>query len=92
MRELREEYGCEGIIEEALPPQSFYQVLPDGSGKHWITLPYIVRVRRSEVKLNEPESMMEIAWHRLQDLPTPLHTGTKENLSALAVYFQKFIS
>ncbi len=90
-REILEEYGCTCVIEEALPPQSFLQTLPDGSQKHWITLLYIVQVDRSEVKLNEPESMTEIGWYKLNELPSPLHTGTKENLSALEGNFRKFI-
>jgi 8-oxo-dGTP diphosphatase len=89
-REIREEYGCESIIETALPPQSFLQTFPDGSKKHWITLPYIVRVHRTDVKMNEPESMTEIGWYRLTDLPSPLHTATKAELSVLTEYFKKF--
>ena len=91
LREIKEEYGCDGIIEEMLPAQSFFQTLPDGTGKHWITLLYIVRVNREEARLNEPESMTEIGWYRLNELPSPLHAGTKENLTVLADYFKKFL-
>jgi 8-oxo-dGTP pyrophosphatase MutT (NUDIX family) len=89
-RELSEEYGCSGSIEEALPPQSFLQVLPDGTKKHWIILPYIVLVDRLEAKMNEPESMTEIGWYKLNELPSPLHAGTKEDLAALERHFRKF--
>lgn len=89
-REILEEYGCSCSIEEALPPQSFLQTLSDGSKKHWITLLYIVSVDRSEVRMNEPESMTEIGWYKLNELPSPLHTGTKENLTSLEGYFRKF--
>lgn len=91
LREIKEEYGCEGIIEEMLPAQSFFQTLSDGMGKHWITLPYIVRVNHEEAKLNEPESMTEIGWYRLNDLPAPLHAATKRELMVLAKYFEKFL-
>ncbi len=91
-RELLEEYGCTGSIEEALPPQSFLQILPDGSQKHWIILPYVVQVDRLAVKMNEPESMTEIGWYKLTDLPAPLHTGIKKELVALEEYFRKFIT
>ena len=91
LREIKEEYGCDGVIERTLPPQSFFQTLPDGTGKHWITLPYIVRVSRDEAKLNEPESMTEIGWFRLNDVPEPLHTATARELRVLAKYFEDFL-
>lgn len=91
-REILEEYGCTASIEEALPAQSFLQILPDGSQKHWITLPYIVQVDRLDVTMNEPESMTEIGWYKLNELPSPLHAGTKENLAALEGCFRRFIT
>ncbi len=73
-RELLEEYGCTGIIEEVLPPNSCLRE-QNGVKTHWLILPYVVKVNRSEVKMNEPESMDEIGWFTLSNLPKPLHSG-----------------
>ncbi len=88
-RELKEEYGCEGIIEEAAPPKSFS--LDNGERKiHWIILRYFVRVNRDDVKLNEPESMTEIGWFKVNNLPSPLHSGAKTDFENLKDYFKKY--
>lgn len=72
-RELQEEYGCAGVIDEALPVRSRIRQHGDVA-THWVTFPYIVRVNRDEVKMNEPDMMTEIGWFRLDDLPQPLHS------------------
>ncbi len=90
-RELREEYGCEGEIEEVLPPNSCVTNRPDGTKTHWVILPYIVKVVRSEVKLNEPESMDEIGWFPLSNLPSPLHPGVASDLAQYTNELKKFL-
>ncbi len=89
MRELTEEYGCSGAIDAALPINSY--IRGEGEDKrHWIIVPYIVRVDRLQAKLNEPESMDAIGWFTLQDLPDPLHSGVKADIEMYRSYLQKY--
>jgi 8-oxo-dGTP diphosphatase len=90
MRELLEEYGCTGTIDEALPPNSY--IREDESNKrHWVILPYIVKVKRDDAKLNEPESMTAIGWFKMSDLPEPLHSGVKSDIEMYKEYFKKYL-
>jgi len=85
LREVKEEYGCDGIINQALPAKSTV----NESG-HWITLPHIIQVDETETKLNEPDKADEIGWFTLDALPSPLHSGTilflKEHRELLEKY------
>lgn len=74
-REVREEYGCNVVIEEALYPQQLFRELADGTKTHWIYFPHIVRVNPAEVAIGEPEKISEIGWFALSDLPSPLHSA-----------------
>lgn len=74
LREIKEEYGCDGIIEEQLPPISVVRER-GGTVTHWLAIPFIVRVRAKEAKKNEPEYMTEIGWFKLDKLPYPLHSA-----------------
>ena len=91
LREIKEEYGCEGKIEEKLPPITLLRNNRDGK-THWLAVPYIVRVNSSEAKLNEPESQDEIGWFRLDELPHPFHTGAMSILEAYQDRFKKYIA
>ncbi len=89
MRELAEEYGCVGSIEERLPPNTYLRV--DGNERrHWVIIPHIVRVKREDAKLNDPESMTEMAWFKLDFLPEPLHSGVKSDIERYAASLQKY--
>ena len=74
LREVREEYGVEGVIEHTLPAISLRRE-HNGSQTHWIALPFVIRIPRAEVRIGEPEYISEVAWHTLDALPDPLHTG-----------------
>src|SRR5690242_13897261 len=52
LREVKEEYGCDGKILEALPPYSVNR-MHEGSPTHWIAIPFVVLVDPNEVKNNE---------------------------------------
>lgn len=88
-REVKEEYGCEGIVEEALPPKTFISD-QDGVKRHWIILRFFVKVDPKEVRLNEPESMSDIGWFRVGNLPSPLHSGAKVDFDTLKEYFARY--
>jgi 8-oxo-dGTP diphosphatase len=89
MRELKEEYGCSGTIDETLPINSY--IRSDGEDKrHWVIIPYIVKVNPEEAGLNEPESMDAIGWYRLDALPEPLHSGMKMDVEMYKEYLKKY--
>lgn len=89
-RELQEEYGCSGEIEEMLNPSSFI-TSDNGKTKHWVAIPYVIRVKRDDVRIGEPENMTELGWFRLDNLPAPLHPGVKADLDANWKLLQKYI-
>lgn len=73
LRELEEEYGCGGQILEVLPAISV--VREEGLRSHWLAIPFIVRVKHDEVRLNEPLKMLEMGWFDLNNLPHPLSSA-----------------
>lgn len=52
----------------------------EGQKTHWISMEFLVRVDPSQVKNNEPHKFDDIAWVRLDNLPTPLHSMTPLSL------------
>lgn len=86
LKEISEEYGCTGLITKKLP---YYTLFRNNNGKntHWLALPFFVKVKKEEAKNNEPESIDEIKWVKLNNLPEPLHQGVKK---ALALYEKEF--
>lgn len=74
LREVREEYGCKGEILQELPAIS---VVRRNKGKktHWIALPFVIRVKKNEVKNNEPRKIDELGWFDFSHLPKPLHSA-----------------
>ena len=74
LRGIKEEYGCDAMIEEVLYPGEAFRSLADGTKTHWIYFPHIVRVNPAEVIIGEPNSMDEIGWFTLDNLPAPLHS------------------
>lgn len=91
-REVREEYGCEILeITEVLPVTS-WKTKVAGQDSHWLTVTHIVKVDRNEAKLNEPRSMSEIGWFRLDNLPSPLHKGIDQKMEIFFnSHFKKYI-
>jgi len=89
LREIQEEYGCAAEIDEQLPPLS---VLREHNGKptHWVSVDFIARVKPNEVVLGEPESMDEIGWFRLAELPTPMHSMSGKRVTLHHEIFEKY--
>lgn len=92
VRELREEYGCEGIIEQQLPPFTMFRET-DGVPTHWVSVGYIIRVDPAQVRIGEPASMDELKWFRLDALPENIHSTVPKRLSipAQRVFFKRFL-
>lgn len=91
LREVHEEYGCEGVILEKLPP---YTLLREHNGMktHWVAIPYLIRVDSAHVTNNDPEKIDEIGWFDLDSLPSPLHTGMRHALKTYRILFEKYAS
>lgn len=71
--EIREEYSTDVLDFEFL---GFRDVHREHNGKrtHWIALDFKVLVDRAKVKNGEPHKFDEVAWFRLDKLPSPLHS------------------
>lgn len=89
LREVFEEYGCTGEIQERLPSHDIFRE-NNGVKTHWVAVPFFVKVDPSQVKNNEPEKIDEIGWFTLDNLPTPLHTGFAFTLNTYKEYFDKY--
>jgi 8-oxo-dGTP diphosphatase len=88
LRKLKSQYRVEPINHEQLPACS---ILIDINGQptHWLGVPFIFQVDRDQVRIGEPEKMVEIGWFSLDTLPEPLHPGATFVLQQHHDYFQK---
>lgn len=89
LKEVREEYGCDGKILEQLPAKSILRE-HDGKKTHWVATPFVIKVDPKKVRINEPEKMDELGWFTLDKLPTPLHTGLSQTLEWLGKRMDKY--
>lgn len=74
LKEIREEYGVTGIIQEALPPHTLFRK-HNNQNTHWMIFPFFVLVNPKQVTINDKDKIDEIGWFTLKNLPSPLHTG-----------------
>ncbi len=91
LRELKEEYGCSGVIEHVFHPLSIHRQW-DGKQTHWITFPYIIRINPNDAIITEPEAIDELGWFTLDALPDPLHSGFEKTFKTYENEFKKFIN
>lgn len=89
LKEIEEEYGCAGTIQEQLPLHDIFRE-HNGQKTHWIAIPFFVLVNPGEVKLNEPEKMLELGWFTLDALPEPLHSGFQHTFNIYKEHFNKY--
>lgn len=90
LRELHEEYGCRGVIDEFLPPYELFRE-HNGIATHWVVIGAIVRIDPQEARLHEPEKMLEIEWFNLKEPPTPLHSGCQQMIDAYKDRLQRYM-
>lgn len=72
-KEIKEEYGTEIIEHEFLGFRDVHRE-HDGKQTHWIALDFKVLVDKDKVINGEPHKMDEVAWFRLDNLPSPQHS------------------
>lgn len=89
LKEVMEEYGCRGVIQEQVPAHDIFRE-QEGRRTHWVAVPFFVLVDPREARMNEQEKMDEMAWFRLGGLPSPLHSGFAHSLAAFRPYFEKY--
>ena len=89
LKEVIEEYGCGGVIDGTLPPHGIFRT-QNGVRTHWLAVPFFVKIRRNDAKLNESHKMLEIGWFQLKKLPKPHHTGFSFTLKKFRKYFNKY--
>ena len=89
LQEVLEEYGCKGEISERLPAHDIFRTF-DGVKTHWIAVPFIIKVKRDEVKNNEPHKIEDLSWFKMDNLPKPLHSGFQYSFNYCKDYFDKY--
>lgn len=90
LKEVREEYGCKGIIQKRLPAHSIFRT-HNRKKTHWLAIPFFVLVNPKKVKNNDPAKIDEIEWFKLNALPKPLHTGFQFTLKHYKDHFSDFM-
>lgn len=87
LKEVKEEYGCKGVIQRGIPAHTIIRI-NNSKKTHWIAFPFFIKVKRSEVQINEPDKIDELGWFRLTSLPKPLHSGFSWTLKHYRKYFK----
>lgn len=89
LKEVLEEYGCIGEIQEQLPAHDIFREI-DGVKTHWVAIPFFVLVDPKQVRINEPDKIDEIGWFTLDGLPTPIHSGFQFTFERFKEHFDKY--
>lgn len=91
LKEVKEEYGCDGTVIEQMPAHDIFRI-QNGINTHWIAIPFIIKVNPEDVKNCEPNKIQELGWFKLTNLPTPLHSGFEYTLNRYRSIFEKYFS
>jgi 8-oxo-dGTP pyrophosphatase MutT (NUDIX family) len=73
-KEIKEEY-CADVLEYTFLGYRDLHREQNGRKTHWLTLDFVVLIDPEQAKNGEPHKFDEIAWFRLNDLPSPIHSG-----------------
>lgn len=90
LKEVYEEYGCKGEIQEQLPVHDIFRE-HDGVKTHWVAVSFIIKVNPDEVINGEPHKIDELGWFRIDALPEPLHTGFSHSLNKYREIIEKYL-
>ena len=82
LREVFEEYGgASGKIVKQLPPLNLLRE-HEGKPTHWVSVPFIIRVKAEEIQIGEPHKMKEFRFVDGDNIPAPLHGCTQKVFDA----------
>jgi len=93
LKEIREEYGCEAIIEEMLPAITLIRKTAEGSPTHWIIIPFVLlipEIEEKKVQIGDKEKMELLGWYSLSTLPAPLHSGFRKTVALHEARFRSY--
>lgn len=89
LRELYEEYGVRGMIQEQLPTHSIIRVFNEVK-THWLAIPHFIQIDVTQAKIMEPHKVTAIGIFSLDNLPELLHTGVQTTMEKYKSYFAKY--
>lgn len=89
LRELKEEYGVKGEIQEQVPAHSIVREI-EGVKTHWVAVPFFVRVDTKRVKIVEPHKVTAIGVFSFPNFPRPLHSGAQISMRKYRSYFERY--
>jgi ADP-ribose pyrophosphatase YjhB (NUDIX family) len=89
LREVKEEWGVDGEIQEQLEAHSIFRT-QNGKRTHWLAIPFFVKVDIKKAAIMEPEKFSEMGIFSLKNLPNPLHTGAKYTMQHYSGKFNKY--
>lgn len=89
LRELEEEYGVKGQIQERVPAHSIIRKI-NGIKTHWVAVPFFVEIDTKKVKIIEPNKVTAIGIFSFPNLPRPLHTGAQISIRKYRSYFERY--
>lgn len=72
--EIKEEYLTNILEYEFLGYRDVHRINDEGEKTHWVGLYFKVLVDVEKVGNGEPHKFDEIAWFKLDNLPSPLHS------------------
>ncbi|MCX6732812.1 MAG: NUDIX domain-containing protein [Candidatus Roizmanbacteria bacterium] len=93
LKEIREEYNCNAIIQRQLPAITLLRKSSEGALTHWIIIPFILEISPLEiqkVQIGDVEKMSEYGWFTFENLPHPLHTGFQKTTKLYRPIFQEY--
>jgi 8-oxo-dGTP diphosphatase len=89
LREVREEWGVKGKIQEQLEAHSIFRI-QNGIKTHWLIIPFFIKVNLKKVKIMEPTKFSEMGVFTLTKLPRPLHSGVRYTMKHYPKAFKKY--
>jgi 8-oxo-dGTP diphosphatase len=89
LREVKEEYGVDGEIQDELPPYSIVRE-QNGIMTHWLAIPFFVKVDITKAKIMEPDKFTDIGIFTLDNLPTPIHSAVIITMGRYSTIWDKY--
>lgn len=85
IKEVKEELDADVLEMKFMGYRDLFRE-HEGEKTHWISMQFIVRVDPAQVKNNEPHKFDDVAWFKLDNLPSPLHSTALSLLEEFKEY------